>query len=773
MGCPSCSNFESAALALPSLVGYLFPLSLAFLVTVGLKLLVAGTGAYVLARLLGCRPAAAAFVGTTFMLSGSFAAWLGWAIGGPLAWSGWVVAGCILAYRNRFGFRGIALLALAVAFAIYGGFPETYVLMAIGLAVLLVVGTAAHALTRRRLSLSGLARAGCGAAFGLALAAPLWLPGIAVVRESIRAGRVASTGIPLHFGLLVFAQGYDGLPLQTPATPSGTWIGTSFNYNETAAYVGVVALVLALAALVAWRRAAVLALTTTVVVSALVVYNLGHHAPVQRLITHLGLEGVALQRMLIVLGFALAMLAGLGLELSLRRWREPAVQAALGIAVLVVAAVLALMWAKSASAAVIPEATPAYPHATPLSASSVRHDSLLWPTVETAVMALAVAGIVVASRRRRRAQRDGEDAARWDGEDAAGMLAGVGREGQRSWRRPEALAAGTVLAVQSAFLIFAGVGLNSYAAAMYPTDRAVTTLQHLVGPRLLGLDGPNATCPAGTTASCGVRQWTGIGLYPEMNLPYGVDELAVHDPLTPKAYFDSWPVAGAGQDAGGLNVFAPAVDTLSLARRYGVQDLLVQKGTPVPAGTRPLATIEGPTKAPVELVTVPGSARFSFLGGRARVLASSHPGDASYDVRVEVPPGAPQQLVLRITDAPGWHVSAGGRALPVTAVDGTFLSVRVPSGTTTIVAVYRPALLEVGLDLALAALVALIALVALELGAPATLGRLVVARRAPVVRADGDARRGQDAPVVAEPSAGLRVPTDADGPAEANGTAET
>jgi hypothetical protein len=548
------------------------------------------------------------------------------------------------------------------------------------------------------------------------LSSPLWLPGIAVIRQSVRAGRVASTGIPLHFGLLLFAQGYDGLPLQTAAAPAGTWIGTSFNYNETASYVGVVALALALAAvLVAWRRPAVIGLALTVVVTALIVFNLGHRAPVQRLITHAGLQGIALQRMLIVLGFALAVLAGLGLEVALRRWRDPLVQGALATSALAVAAVIGLMWARSFSRALLPEATAAVPHAPPVSAGSIRRAALLWPTAETAAMVLAVAALVVVSRLgRRRGQRQGH----------------VAQPQLDAGRRPEALGGAAVLALQSAFLLFAGVGLNSYAPAMYPSDTAVQMLQRLVGSHLLGLDGPNTACAAGTTSSCGVRQWTGIGLYPEMNLPYGIDELAVHDPLSPKSYFDSWPVPDAGQDAGGLNLFAPAVDSVPLARRYGVQDLLVQKGTPVPPGTRPLATLEGPTKAPVQLVVVPASGRFSFAGGRARVLASSHPGDATYDLRVSVPPGPSQQLILRITAAPGWHISADGHPLAVSTVDATFLSVRVPGGTTSVVATYRPALLEAGFVLALVALAALAALVALEHDALGWLARAAGRRTA-------------------------------------------
>src|SRR6202034_326802 len=77
-GLPLFLNFEAASFSLPSIVSYAFPLGWVFLVIVLMKLLICGLGAYALARLLGCRPMAAALGGTTAMLSGSFAAWLGW-----------------------------------------------------------------------------------------------------------------------------------------------------------------------------------------------------------------------------------------------------------------------------------------------------------------------------------------------------------------------------------------------------------------------------------------------------------------------------------------------------------------------------------------------------------------------------------------------------------------------------------------------------------------------------------------------------------------------
>jgi hypothetical protein len=68
----------------------------------------------------------------------------------------------------------------------------------------------------------------------------------------------------------------------------------------------------------------------------------------------------------------------------------------------------------------------------------------------------------------------------------------------------------------------------------------------------------------------------------------------------------------------------------------------------------------------------------------------------------------PTKLALRITDVPGWHVTADGRPLAVHGYEGSFLEVTVPAGTHTVVAYYWPRDLTYGIVLALLALLALV-----------------------------------------------------------------
>ena len=256
---------------------------------------------------------------------------------------------------------------------------------------------------------------------------------------------------------------------------------------------------------------------------------------------------------------------------------------------------------------------------------------------------------------------------------------------------------------ESAFLVSAGIGLNSFYRTPFPTTSGITALKRYVGNSLLGLDAGNTTC-AGESSPCGVRSWYGVGLYPETNLGFGVDELALHDPLIPTSYFLAWPVVNAGQNPEPLNVFAPSIDSLALARRYGTSYVLAGVGRPPPAGMVPVADIDN-----MELYRVPGAERFSF-GAGGTVTGVSHPDDATYLVATRVT--APARLVMRVTYTPGWHATTGtGAPLAVRpAAGGAFLSVRVPPGTSLVRLSYWPDGLTAGFALAGAAVAVLVAL---------------------------------------------------------------
>jgi hypothetical protein len=683
-GLPQFLNFESAVLSLPTLVGYLVPASLSFLVIVAVKMVIAGTGAYVCCRLLGTGPLAAAFGGTTAMLAGSFAGWLGWAVSGPEAWTGWLLAGVILAYRRRRP-AGAVLLAVATAFAVYAGMPESDVLVSLGLGTVLGVTGLVCVVTRRRLDIAGIARVVAGIGAGAALSAPLWLAGLPVLAASARNGRKVATGLPLHTAVLLFAQGYDGLPIK-----GSYWFGPA-NYFETAAYLGIPTLVLALVGVASsWRRPPVAGLAAGVLAAFLVIYRLSPSGPVQRLLTDAGLGAVTLGRMQGVLEALVAVLAAIGLDAVLRRHDERAVSWSLLAGAALVLLVLADLWHHVGAAGVTAAIAradaaakiPLPPHSL---LSSLRRSSLYWPTAEAAAMLSA--GVVIARSARRPASRS----------DRPARAGGADRSGPRWF-------GGLALVAESTFLLFAGVGINSYAPTAYPVAAPVNTLRQAVGAGLVGLDAANTSCPPGpVTALCGIRLWQGIGLYPATNLGYGIAELAAHDPVIPQRYFSAWPVPHSDQRGSALNLFVPSIDSVALADRYGVDYVLAGPGRPQPPGMQRVTVIAGMT-----LYRVPGAVRFGFQASD-QVTGVTHPNDATYGLTVHAP--SRSMLVMRITDTPGWHVTTGtGATLPVgPSAGGAFMSVEVPAGTTSLTVRYWPDRLSYGLLLAAGVAVALVA----------------------------------------------------------------
>jgi hypothetical protein len=657
-GMPLMLNWESAPFALPTLVGYIFPLTASYLVAVFTNLLIAGTGTYLATRLAGAGSLGAAFAGTTFMLSGALSGWAGWAVSRPLVWAGWLLAGMLLCHRTGHRLGGVMLVAFASAFAVYGGFPETLALLALALTVVAMVSGAVGWFQGARGQLATLGRITAGLAGGAALSAPLWIPGIAVLNLSARAAESGGRPLPFRSLALLLVQGYDGLP-----TKDSTWFGPA-NYYESAAYVGVAALALAVVALtLTGRRPLVLALATTAVMAGVVAYSPAE----EPLFSGLGLGAVAPARALSVLAFCIALLAGLGLSSLRRHWSRARAHAALLAGSGLGFIYLAYLWLSSGTG-----------HGISAAELSVRRHALTWPAITLAGLgALAmVAGVPPARGGRGRHSVE---------------------TSRRASRRLRLAGCALALSAQTAYLVWAGIGLNSYSHDAFPVNRAVAQLQRLVGNHLVALDGPN---------EADVTTWTGTGIYPEVNVGYHIRELAVHDPAAPRSYWATWPVQTATADAGtGNNVFAPSVTSAALARRYGAAFILASQGRVPTSAT--YVTALGTPPYELYLYAVPGAPQFSFRAGSGgRVLSVTQQGSSRWRLEVRVNRAAP--LELRVTYEPGWRVTADGRTLTVRKVGDLFVGVRVPAGTRSVELVYWPPGLSLGFALALAAIAALL-----------------------------------------------------------------
>jgi hypothetical protein len=247
--------------------------------------------------------------------------------------------------------------------------------------------------------------------------------------------------------------------------------------------------------------------------------------------------------------------------------------------------------------------------------------------------------------------------------------------------------------LQGATLLFSGVGIAAYSHGFYAPTGATEQLAAIAGDQLVGLDGGNTT---------NLKAYTHIGFYPEINVAYGVRLFAIHDPLLPAAYFNSWPVAGVGPTSAGVGLFVPDVNSLALARRYGIGFVLVAPGLTAPAGMVEVADLAGQ-----RLFRVPNSVRFSFAAtDRARVTGVD--GDANTGFHLQTTGSAPATLVLRVTAVPGWHVTIDGHAVSPTRFEGVMESVKVPAGTHSVVLWYMPRRLVAGLIAAIAAAVLLL-----------------------------------------------------------------
>lgn len=628
LGLPHFLNFESAVLSLPEIVSYAVPLNYAFLVAVLMKLLIAGTGAYFLARVLKLSPFGASFAGVAFMLSGGFSNWLSWPLTDVLAWTGWIAGFAILAYRFPARPRYVAGLAVSIAFCLYGGFPEGNVFVAVCLGVMFVVFVLASLVagyfdrrSKTPLSLGGLVRLVAGTVAGGLLAMPLFWPGLQTLAISHRTTEGGYPGLPVRSLPLLIAQGYYGIP-----THDSPFFLKGYNYYESATYVGVVVLVLACVAVVRWwKHPVVISMAATCVVVLVCVYQTKTFHPVQDFLNHVA-DQVEWLRFRSVIGLPLGILGGLGLETLARKWRSWWALGAFGGASLVLATAVAVLNTR---------------HVAGKMASAVRAGSLIWPD------ALVIVCLVVT--------------ALW-------LAAMVTRR-----RVPSAVpvvVASSLWVASASFLLFAGVGINSYSHSLFPATPAIDQLRHDVGTKLVGLDTGISTDP---------QAFSPIGFYPEVNIGYGVAEFAGHDPILPEEYLD---VFGPSVAKGGPAFVEPDIDSLSLAKLYGVSYVLELPGLAPISGARYVADIAGE-----RLYAIPGAARFTLSNG-GKVSAVRHPSSSEYDLDTTSRSAA--TLLIRVTDEPGWHVTIDGHKAALVSAHKLMWSVNVPAGRHVIRLWYLP-----------------------------------------------------------------------------------
>jgi hypothetical protein len=670
LGMPLAFDWQSASFGVPSLIGYLFPLNWAFTVQVVVTLIVAGSGVYALGRVLGWGIIACVFGGTVFELSGPMIGWLGWPHSAVLSWAGWLFAAAVLLLKGRTDVRHIAALALVVAAMIYAGQPEVLTLLGLSLVVFAVV-----VLARRpaagferpdgiRRPLMGLS---IGTVAGVALGAPVLLPGLQIISRSQHSAPGGDPAelvkgnppLPAHNLLHILFQGYDGLPV------SGShWFGYVGGYSETAAYVGVIPLVLVVVAIaLCWRRSEVRALSAVALVSAGLAFLPG----VGDTLNHLPLvRSLVWQRGLLPFVFALAVLSGIGMDAIVRHPLAVTTRRWLGIGFGMALLLVVGVWLFGRG------------HTSPVDAT-IRRMSFVWPAIEIGVGLLVVAVLAWISRTSGR----------------GGPTVAARRRLQSRW------IAVPFLACEAAFLITAGGPVWTASNAPFPTTHLVQEFKHAVGSALVGYGSPLCYFPPG------------LGIPPNAQLAYGVQELAAYDPSLPSAYFSSWK-ALTGQSGGikAVSAYCPVISTVAQARLYGVGYVLEQAGTQGPKGS-----ILSKRIGNEDLFRIPDSGAATLtplsevgLGSTGSTVSSpvavTHPDPATWSM--DTVTSKAEVLRLRLTDLPGWHATIDGRPVPLTSFAGVMLQTKVPPGRHHVVLKYWPAAFTQGLLLAATAVFVLI-----------------------------------------------------------------
>ena len=383
---------------------------------------------------IGCATA-----GTVYELSGSFMGWLGWPHASVMSWAGWLFAVAILVVRGRHRTRNFVAFALLVALAIYAGEPEIFAILAVSLLVFVVTMSVLklRAEDDARRSLRPLIDLSLAAVAGAALAAPLELPGLQVLTGSTRnsgtllAKTEVGSALPPHDLVHLLVQGYNGLPL------AGNQVFGDAVYTDTAAYVGLISVALAVLGMVRrWRRPETVGFMVLAGATMAIVYL----PPIQAALIRIPLvQTIDWHRDLMIVGLCAAVLAGMGMDALVRASPSRSTQLILAGVLAGGIALLLLLWLVATSGL------------SPLDAR-LRSDSLAWPLVTGGLALLVVAGLALWTAR-------------------TGGRTSAGADGDRTIGAPTERVAGDSSATPAAQLLRPTRGSNCGGSAVVARDR--------------------------------------------------------------------------------------------------------------------------------------------------------------------------------------------------------------------------------------------------------------------------------------------------------------
>jgi Bacterial membrane protein YfhO len=712
-GRPFLANSQSAVLSPFTAPVYVLSLTKALGVAALLKLWVAAFGTFLFARAMGLRFGGSLLAGVVFAFGTFFVVWIPWPLTNIFALLPWLLLASELVVRRPTLLNGSALSAL-VALQFFGGHPETsfHTMIVVGaffvfrLVQRARAGDARPELTQRVLAFAG------AAVLGTAIAAITLLPLLELLVRSADYERRATQGathISVRFIGALFLPDYWGRPTQTIMVPF---------ISNRGWYAGGITLMLAVVGLVLRPAAIRLAFAAFALLAFAVATGI---EPIFGLITTLpGFAAAHNGRVVIFVLFALAMLAGWGLdELSGRAaWPRRRVALAAAAAIFCVPFVwmivagtldlgqlkgaLNLAWRFTDEAATDPRLP-----VSDVVTATVRLSSLMqW--LPLAGLGLALIAIRLLDIR------------------------------LRSLALPVAAFVALVVAVAVADLFRANMGFNTAIPidnAKQPKTDAIRYLESRRPNRFAGLNTPRNIHPLPPDLAIRYHLydargydypvdkrfdafWRATAAPPEsFNIPSaealptakalrGMSLLSVsdvmQDPSDPPAQLPGLRLAYDGPDA---RVYR---NVNALPRTFLVDSQQVADGEDAALATVVDSGFDARRVAVTER-RVPGIG--TGAGGDAGSARFEHYGPERVVVRAD----ARRRSLLVLTDSwfPGWKAKVDGRTVDVERVDYLLRGVAVPAGSHEVEFFYEPASWRIGWIVSALGLMVLLALVAL------------------------------------------------------------
>lgn len=323
-GLPFVGNAQSAIFSPFNLIGYLVPFYTSFTVTVIFRLFIAGFFTFLFAREIGLGRYGALMAAMTFPLSGPMIGWLGHPHSAAIAW---LPAMFFAAERalTRESIPYAMLCGCIIGAQFLGGHPETSFHMGLAWGAYALYRAIAITGWRPIRLFPQLVRVAAAGLIGVLLAAVQLVPFAEALFHSAALSVKSATGETANWAsrllfewhewpglLLLFLPQYFGTPLD-----NSYWYPYS-NYVELNAYAGILPLVLAAAVVYCYLRQAHSPHRSLVLFFALMaVFSLGIaiRMPLLNIVNYLPLFSLAANgRLRLIYVFAVAILAGMGVD---------------------------------------------------------------------------------------------------------------------------------------------------------------------------------------------------------------------------------------------------------------------------------------------------------------------------------------------------------------------------------------------------------------------------------------------------------------------------